>query len=85
MGKLTVEDIELKKAIALRIEELRLSTGLTPSEFAKENAIDRQAIGRWESTNDNRGITIYTIQRFCKMVGISLKDFFDSSLFDDKK
>jgi transcriptional regulator with XRE-family HTH domain len=81
MAKLTNEDIKLKIAIASRIEELRDATGLTKSQFAKEHAIDRQAIGRWENTEDTRGITIYTIERFCGMVNISLKDFFDSPLF----
>jgi len=81
MAKLTDEDIKLKKAIASRIEELRSATGLSKSQFAKEHAIDRQAIGRWENKEDVRGITIYTIERFCGMVNISLTNFFDSELF----
>jgi len=84
MAKLTEEDIILKNAIARRIEDIRISTGMTQSQFAKEHAIDRQAISRWEDVEGERGITIYTIKRFCAMVGISLKDFFDSSLFDHK-
>ena len=79
MSKLTKEDIILKNAIAQRIEDLRLKTGLTQSDFAKEHGIDRQAISRWESKNNERGVTIYTIKRFCLMIGISLKDFFDTT------
>ena len=81
MAKLTEDDIILKNAIAQRIEDLREGTGLSQSEFAKEHAIDRQAINRWEDREGDRGISIYTIKRFCSMLGISLKEFFDSPLF----
>ena len=81
MAKLTIEDIILKNAIAQRIEDLRSSTGLTQSQFAKEHTIDRQAISRWEDREGERGITIYTVKRFCSMIDISLKEFFDSPLF----
>lgn len=81
MAELSKEDIVLKNKIAHRIEDLRLKTGLTQSEFAKEHNIDRQALSRWESTKNKRGITIYTLERFCKMIGISLRDFFDSPTF----
>ena len=81
MAKLTKEDIILKNAIAQRIEDIRIGTGLTQSQFAKEHAIDRQAISRWEDKEGERGITIYTIKRFCLMTGISLTEFFDSPLF----
>lgn len=81
MAKLTKEDILLKNAIAQRIEDLRVATGLNQSQFAKEHAIDRQAISRWEDREGERGVTIYTIKRFCSMVGIGLNEFFDSPLF----
>ncbi|PHK32632.1 hypothetical protein VF13_38715 [Nostoc linckia z16] len=81
MAELTKEDVVLKNKIAERIENLRMQTGFTQSEFAKEHNIDRQALSRWESKNNRRGVTIYTIQRFCNMLDISLQDFFDSSLF----
>jgi transcriptional regulator with XRE-family HTH domain len=81
MAELTQQDKVLKSAIAQRIEDLRVGTGLTQSQFAKEHAIDRQAISRWEDIDGERGVTIYTIKRFCSMVGISLSNFFDSDLF----
>lgn len=81
MAELTPKDIVLKNKIAQRIESLRLKTGLTQSEFANANEIDRQAISRWESKKNLRGVTIYTIQKFCDMIGITLKDFFDSEEF----
>jgi Predicted transcriptional regulators len=77
MGKLTNEDILLKNQIAERIKFLRLRTGLSQSEFAQKFDLDRQILSRWESKNNSRGVTIYTIQKFCDMVGITLREFFD--------
>ncbi len=77
MAELDKEDIILKNQIADRIKFLRAKTGLSQSEFAKKHEIDRQILNRWESTNNKRGVTIYTIKRFCKMIGIPLKEFFD--------
>ncbi|WP_404985357.1 helix-turn-helix domain-containing protein [Chryseobacterium sp. M5] len=77
MAALTEEDILLKNKIADRIKFLRASTGLSQSEFAKKFEIDRQILNRWESKKNKRGLTIYTIAKFCDLIGISLKDFFD--------
>lgn len=77
MGALNEEDILLKNKIADRIKFLRTKTDLSQSEFAKKFEIDRQIVNRWESKNNKRGLTIYTIAKFCDLVGISLKDFFD--------
>lgn len=77
MTKLTSEDIILKNKIAERIKFLREKTGLSQSDFAKKHDIDRQILNRWESINNKRGITIYTVNKFCNMIGISIKDFFD--------
>ena len=77
MGRLTKEDTILQNKIAERIKFLRIKTGLSQSEFAKKYDIDRQILNRWEGKNNKRGVTIYTIDKFCKMLGITLKDFFD--------
>lgn len=77
MGALDERDILLKNKIADRIKFFRANTGLSQSEFSKKFEIDRQILNRWESTNNKRGLTIYTIAKFCDLVGISLKDFFD--------
>tara|TARA_R110001583_G_scaffold192614_1_gene359330 strand:- start:42314 stop:42559 length:246 start_codon:yes stop_codon:yes gene_type:complete len=81
MAGLDKDDIILKNKIAERIKSLRIKTGLSQSDFAKLHDIDRQIINRWESNLNKRGITIYTIKRFCNMLNISLKEFFD---FDSK-
>ena len=77
MGALDERDILLKNKIADRIKFFRANTGLSQSEFSKKFEIDRQILNRWKSTNNKRGLTIYTIAKFCDLVGISLKDFFD--------
>ncbi|WP_336715241.1 helix-turn-helix transcriptional regulator [Chryseobacterium mucoviscidosis] len=77
MAGLNEEDILLKNKIADRIKFLRASTGLSQSEFAKKYEIDRQILNRWESKSNKRGLTIYTIAKFCSLLEISLKEFFD--------
>ncbi len=81
MAKLKPEDIAFNKKTALRIKELRLRANLSQSKFAETHFIDRQMISRWENINDQRGVSIHTINRFCKMINISLKEFFDSDAF----
>ncbi|MBO3100319.1 helix-turn-helix transcriptional regulator [Gelidibacter pelagius] len=81
MAGLDKEDIILKNKIAKRVKSLRIKTGLSQSDFAKFHDVDRQIINRWESTLNKRGITIYTIKKFCDMIEISVKDFFDDDLF----
>lgn len=85
MAELTEEDIKLKNKIAERIEFLRIKTGLSQTDFAKKYDIDRQIINRWESVTNKRGVTIYTVQKFCNMLDITLKEFFDSETFNFKK
>jgi len=83
MSKLTKEDIKLRNKITQRFVNLRRATGLSQSEFAKMHDVDRQQINRWESFKTERGVTIYTIMRFCSFLNISLKEFFDDSIFED--
>lgn len=81
MAKRSPEDIRLKNAIADRIKQLREKTGLSQADFAKNHHLDRQHINNWESKTNERGVTIYTIKKFCDMIDISLRDFFDDQMF----
>lgn len=81
MSKLTKEDIKLRTQITQRFINLRKASGLTQSEFAKLHEIDRQQVNRWESFETERGVTIYTINRFCLLINITLKEFFDDPIF----
>ena len=83
MGKLKPEDIALNKKIASRIKELRSAKEPNQKKFAENNDVERQTLNRWESINDKRGVSIHTVQKFCKMINIELKDFFDSKKFSD--
>ena len=85
MSKLKPEDIEFNKKVALRLKELRMAVNKNQSKFAETHYLDRQMISRWENTNDSRGISIHTINKFCQMIDISLKDFFDDDLFNSSR
>ncbi|WP_200837201.1 helix-turn-helix domain-containing protein [Dyadobacter sp. 3J3] len=79
-AKLDDRDLLLKNAIAKRIKELRKSSGKKQNHFANENLdTDKQMLQRLES---GRGASIYSIQKFCKSINLSLKDFFDSPIFE---
>jgi transcriptional regulator with XRE-family HTH domain len=78
-AKLDDQDLLLREAIAKRIKELRKSSGKKQTHFANENLeTDKQILHRLES---GRGASIYSINKFCKSLNVSLKDFFDSPLF----
>jgi transcriptional regulator with XRE-family HTH domain len=77
-GSLDKIDIDLRNKIAERIKELRESSGKTQTEFALELGVDKQTLHRLES---GRGATIYSINKFCKVKGISLSEFFNSDVF----
>ncbi|APY10452.1 transcriptional regulator [Seonamhaeicola sp. S2-3] len=75
------DDIIFNKKVADRIKELRIKINPIQAHFARDNYIDRQLLNRWENQNDKRGISIHSIRRFCNMINISLKDFFDDERF----
>lgn len=81
MSKLNNEDIDLRNQITQRLINLRESTGLSQSDFAKLHDLDRQQVNRWESFESERGVTIYTIKKFCSLLKITLHEFFNDPLF----
>ena len=83
MAELSKEDIEFKNRISERIFNLREESGLSQIKFAEKHNIDRQILNRWESKTNKRGVTIHTIRKFCEMIGISIKDFFNSEIFEN--
>lgn len=82
MAHLTEKNIVLKNNIKLRINELLELKGLRQTDLASLSLKDRQAINRWTNVNNDRGITIYTIEDFCDIIKISLFEFFDSPHFN---
>ncbi len=81
MGRLDKDDIIFNQKIAKRLKALREEIQPVQSHFAKTHNIDRQILSRWENSNDKRGVSIHTLRRFCDLINISLKDFFDDELF----
>ncbi len=81
MAKLTEEDIELKNNIKRRFNIILSAKNLKQNELANISLKDRQAINRWTNLKNDRGLTIYTISQLCKVLNISLKEFFDDPLF----
>jgi transcriptional regulator with XRE-family HTH domain len=71
-------DIKLRKQIALRLKELREFSGKNQTQFAYNYGKDKQTQNRLEK---GRGATIYSINKFCKAIGITLSEFFNSPLF----
>jgi len=84
MPKLSEEDKILRNKIIARIVELRGKKTPKQSEFANEIGLDKQQLNSWESFSNNRGISIYSINKICKGLNKSLKEFFDSSIFNDE-
>lgn len=81
MAKLREEDEIFKKKIKQRLFQLRAKIGDSKSDISKSIDVDRQNFQPWENLKSDRGITIYSLNRICKALGISLKEFFDDDLF----
>lgn len=78
--RLNKDDLKLKQKIIDRLREVRERTGKNQTDFAYELNVDRQVVSRIESGG---GTSIYMVQRYCRAAGISLKEFFDSPLFEE--
>ncbi|WP_111309606.1 XRE family transcriptional regulator [Confluentibacter sediminis] len=91
MSGLSDNNIILANKIADRIKALRIQyTGKEQINFVKKYNIEKQDISRWENhvkrdkktgKIKGRGITIYTIQNFCNLIGITLDTFFNDESF----
>tara|TARA_R110000765_G_C18473296_1_gene551502 strand:- start:159 stop:440 length:282 start_codon:yes stop_codon:yes gene_type:complete len=91
MSGLSDNDIILANKIADRIKALRIQcTGDKQADFVKKFNIEKQDISRWENhlkrdkitgKITGRGITVYTIQNFCNLIGITLETFFEDVSF----
>lgn len=82
MGKLRPEDIILRDQIKKRLKELREKASQNKSGLSSDIEVDRQNFQAWEKLNIDRGPSIYSINRICIAFRISLKEFFDSDIFE---
>ena len=73
----------IKHQIGLRIREIRQSKKMTQEMCALSIDMDRTY---WASVElGKRNISIVNIKKICDCFGMSLKAFFDSNIFENKK
>jgi len=72
----------IQKQVGLRIKEIRQSKNLTQEECAFNVELDRTY---WSSVERGlRNISINNLNKICISFEISLKEFFDSEIFEGK-
>jgi transcriptional regulator with XRE-family HTH domain len=69
----------IRKAIGLRIKELRANASITQEELAFRAELDRTYINSVE--NGRRNLSIVNIGKIADALDLSIKDFFDSDKF----
>lgn len=76
--------METRIRIGLRIKEIRTEKNLTQEAVAWAAEVDRTFMNHVE--NGRRNASIDTLTKIiCQGLGISLRDFFNSDLFDTQK
>lgn len=74
--------MDLSEAMRLRIQELIDEYNTNGNRLALSSGFNRSNINRF-LRKKNKSIKIESITLICQSLGISLKDSFDSKLFDD--
>lgn len=74
--------MDLSEAMRLRIQELIAEYNTNGNKLALSSGFNRSNINRF-LRKKNKSIKIESITLICQSFNISLKDFFDSTLFDD--
>jgi hypothetical protein len=74
------ENINLKLKIGERISELYENSAMMKKDFAYEMNLDPQNLTRLTKEGT---ISLYMIKKVCAVSNITLKDFFDSPLFEN--
>jgi transcriptional regulator with XRE-family HTH domain len=72
--------VDIKLKIGIRIKELRELKTMSQQDLSLAAGIDRSYIAGVES--GKRNISIVNIEKIVVALGISIKDFFDNSLYD---
>ncbi len=72
----------IQKKVGLRIREIRHSKKLSQEECAFNIEIDRTYLSSVEC--GQRNISIVNLNKICKSFEISLKDFFNSDIFEEE-
>lgn len=72
----------LQKQIGKRIKEIRLSKKLSQEDCALNCNLNRTYFGSVE--RGERNISIINLNKICLSLNVSLKEFFDSNIFEEK-
>jgi transcriptional regulator with XRE-family HTH domain len=73
----------IKKAIGLRIKELRANVSISQEELSLRAGLDRTYINSVE--NGRRNISIVNIEKIAFSLGVSLQEFFNATSFSEKE
>lgn len=74
--------ITVGQAINKRIHELCDERGITVNKLATLSGITQSTLSNITGGRNN-STTVSTIKKICDGLNITLKDFFDSTVFDD--
>ena len=73
----TLDPIEIKKRLGLRLKQLRKNAGYTSAEkFANDNNFSRPTYGKYEQGKPDMNIELDTLIRLIGSHGINMKEFF---------
>ena len=75
--------MDIKQILGNRVRELRKKNKLSQEKLAYIAELDRTYINSIE--NGRRNVSINNIKKIADAFGISMKDFFDSESFADKR
>lgn len=75
--------MDIKIKIGLRIKELRAINNLSQSDLSYSIDIDRSYLASVES--GQRNVSIVNIERIATGLDVTVKEFFDDKLFEEKK
>ena len=71
----------IQKQIGKRIKEIRLSKKLSQEDCALNCNLNRTYFGSVE--RGERNISIINLNKICLSLNVSLKEFFDSNIFEE--
>ncbi len=80
-----VKNVNAQQAVAERIRELLAESGMALNKLSIESGVAKSVLHGTLVGNPPRvqNTSIRTIQKICQVFGITLRDFFDTELFDN--
>lgn len=73
--------MDIKAKVGMRLKEMRLVLGYSQEAFSFECGLDRTYIASVEQ--GKRNISIQNIEKISKALNMTVKDFFNTGLFDE--